>query len=63
MEFQPMMFSAMVILTGYVNEFKSSIHWLLLLEENQIGHWLYTDKYCQVSSDDFDESLNSRSVV
>ena len=44
MEFQPMMFSTMVILIGYVNEFKSSIHWLLLLEENQIGHWLYTDK-------------------
>ena len=58
-----MMFSAMVILIGYVNEFKSSIYWLLLFEENQIGHWLYTDKYCQVSSDDLDESLNSRSVV
>lgn len=63
MEFQPMMFSTVVILIGYVNEFKSSIHWLLLIEENQIGLWLYTYKYCQVSSDDLDESLNSRSVV
>jgi len=53
----------MVIIFFYVNQVKISIQGRMLLEENQRGHWLYTDKYCQVSSDNLDESLNSRSLV